>query len=104
MQTTPPPADGIALLGERRGEALQAYLGLLGTLGKSLDPKVKQLVLIALQTTQGSPRALRRHVPRALEAGATPDEVIDAISLALPVAGLTRVSEALGAVADLLEG
>lgn len=103
MRTTTPPADGLALLSERRGEAAQAYLALLGALGKTLDPRTKQLILLALQTTQGSRRALRRHVPRALQNGSTHDEVIDAICLALPVAGLTRVTEALSAVADLLE-
>jgi alkylhydroperoxidase/carboxymuconolactone decarboxylase family protein YurZ len=96
--------DGLAILSRRRGEVTQAYLALLGQLGRSLEPKTKQLVLLALQTTQGSTRALRRHVPRALAAGATVDEVVDAVTMALPIAGLTRVTEALAAVEDLLEG
>jgi 4-carboxymuconolactone decarboxylase len=96
-------ADGLAVLGARRQEVTGAYLALLGTLGKSLDPKTKQLVLLALQVMQRSPRALRRHVPRALEAGATADEILDAMSLALPTAGLGRTTEAIGAVADLLD-
>jgi 4-carboxymuconolactone decarboxylase len=100
---TTPPRDGIAMMQEHRPAAVEAYMHLLGTLGGSLDERTRELVLIALQTTQSSPRALRRHVPAALRAGASPDEVIDAIGLALPVAGLTRVSEALAAVGDLLE-
>jgi alkylhydroperoxidase/carboxymuconolactone decarboxylase family protein YurZ len=96
--------EGIALMQEHRPAAVEAYMALLGTLGGALDPGTRQLILLALQTTQGSPAALRRHVPAAMRAGATADQVIDAITLALPVAGLTRVSEALAAVADLLEG
>jgi alkylhydroperoxidase/carboxymuconolactone decarboxylase family protein YurZ len=103
MQTTATPTDGLDLLGRERPEVVQAYLGLLRELGSSLEPKTKQLILICLQTTQGSGRALRRHVPRAIAAGATREECLDAISLALPVAGLTRVTEAVAAVADLLE-
>ncbi|HEX6070845.1 MAG TPA: carboxymuconolactone decarboxylase family protein [Longimicrobiaceae bacterium] len=102
MSTAPSGSDGIALLRRERPEVLESYLHLLGSLGKSLDPRTRQLILLALQVTQGSTRALRRHVPRAREAGATPDEVLDAIALALPVAGLTRVSEAVAAVEDLL--
>jgi alkylhydroperoxidase/carboxymuconolactone decarboxylase family protein YurZ len=97
------PKDGLAVLAGRRGDVVETYLKLLGQLGSALEPKTKQLILLTLQTTQGSARALRRHVPRAMAAGATVEEVVDAISLALPVAGLTRVTEALGAVADLLE-
>lgn len=95
--------DGMAILGDRRPEVVEGYLALLGALGPSLDPRTRQLILLALQTTQGSARALRSHVPRALAGGASADQVIDAISMALPVAGLTRVAEALSAVADLLD-
>jgi alkylhydroperoxidase/carboxymuconolactone decarboxylase family protein YurZ len=102
MHTTTPKQDGLAILQQRRPAVAEAYLGLLASLGSALDPKTKQLLLIALQTTQGSTRALRRHVPRALDAGAHPDEVLDAIALTLPVAGLTRTAEALSSVADLL--
>jgi alkylhydroperoxidase/carboxymuconolactone decarboxylase family protein YurZ len=102
MDNPPQQRDGLALLQSERPEVMKAYLRLLGSLGESLEPKVKQLVLIALQVTQGSSRALRRHVPRALEAGASRQEVLDAIVLALPVAGLTRTTEALASVADLL--
>jgi alkylhydroperoxidase/carboxymuconolactone decarboxylase family protein YurZ len=99
----PNGTDGLAILGSRRAEVVENYLALLGGLGKSLDPKTKQLILLALQTTQGSARALRRHVPRARDCGASADEVIDAIAMALPIAGLTRVTEALSAVADLVD-
>ncbi|HEY8483026.1 MAG TPA: carboxymuconolactone decarboxylase family protein [Longimicrobiales bacterium] len=95
--------DGLRLLAARRPGALQAYLAALNELGRSLDPATRQLILIALQVVQRSTRGLRRHVPEALAAGATPDAVIDAIALALPIAGLTPVTEALAAVADLLE-
>lgn len=103
MAAVAPPRDGLAILQEKRLEVLDSYLHLLGGLGRSLDPKVRQLLLLALQVSQGSERGLRHHVPRALAAGATVDEVIDAIALTLPVVGLTRVSEALAQVEDLLE-
>lgn len=94
--------DGLTILASRRPGVVEDYLELLGGLGDALDARTRQLVLVALQAAHGSGRALRRHVPQALAAGATTDEVLDAIALALPLAGLTRVTEALAEVADLL--
>lgn len=102
MHATEGRPDGLAVLQRHRPDAVAGYMQVLGALGGALDPKVKQLVLIALQVTQGSDRALSRHVPRAIELGASPDEILDAILLALPVAGLTRTTEAVGSVAEML--
>lgn len=102
MHTATHRPDGLALLTHHRRAAADAYLQMLGTLGGSLDLSTRHLILIALQVTQGSRRALRRHVPRALEAGASSDQVVDAILMTLPVVGLTRTTEALADVADLL--
>ena len=96
--------DGLAVLQQHRPDVVGLQMRLLGSLGNNLDPRVKQLILIALQTTQGSGRALRKHIPRALEAGATTEEVFDSILLAMPIAGLTRTTDILADVADLLEG
>jgi hypothetical protein len=66
----PNGTDGLAILGSRRAEVVENYLALLGGLGKSLDPKTKQLILLALQTTQGfctrapAPRPARTRLRR----------------------------------------
>jgi AhpD family alkylhydroperoxidase len=72
-------------------------------LGQSLPPVTKQLILVALATVQESPSTLRRHVTRALAAGAHSDQIIDAVTLALPLAGLARVSRALRSVAEFVD-
>ena len=41
MSTAPSGSDGIALLRRERPEVLEAYLNLLGSLGKSLDPRTR---------------------------------------------------------------
>ncbi len=97
------PPDGLKLLEGARPEVLRAHRGLMRVLGQSLPPVTKQLILVALATVQESPSTLRRHVTRALAAGAHSDQIIDAVTLALPLAGLARVSRALRSVAEFVD-
>ena len=95
--------DGLKLLEGARPEVVRAHRGLMRVLGQSLPPVTKQLILVALATVQESPSSLRRHVTRAMAAGAHADQIIDAVTLALPMAGLARVSRALRSVADFVD-
>jgi len=52
-----------------------------------LDPKTLQLVYIAAQTAVCYPLAVKYHVPEALKAGATPDEIVGAAAIAATAAG-----------------
>lgn len=54
----------------------------------ALDPRMKELVLVALHATVTSldSVAVRRHIKRALDAGARPDEVIDVLITIVGVA------------------
>ena len=97
------PPDGLKLLEGARPEVVRAHQGLMRVLGQSLPPATRQLILVALATVQESPSTLRRHVTRALAAGAHADQIIDAVILALPVAGLARVSGALRSVAEFVD-
>lgn len=97
------PPDGLKLLEGARPEVLRAHRRLMRVLGQSLPPVTKQLILVAMATVQESPSTLRRHVTRALAAGAHADQIIDAVTLALPVAGLARVSRALRSVAEFVD-
>ncbi len=97
------PLDGLKLLEGARPEVVRAHQGLMRVLGQSLPPATKQLILVALATVQDSPSALRRHVTRALASGAHPDQIIDAVTLALPLTGLARVSQALRSVAEYID-
>ncbi|MFH0965632.1 MAG: carboxymuconolactone decarboxylase family protein, partial [Planctomycetota bacterium] len=52
-----------------------------------LDEKTKQLVYIAAQTASCYPLAVKYHVPEALKAGATPDEIVGAMAIASSASG-----------------
>lgn len=94
--------NGWTLLEELRPEVLQGHAGLLRRLGTSLPPATRQLLFVHAFVLQGSARGLRRHAARALAAGAERDHIVDAVVMALPVAGPSRVAEALDALRGLL--
>ena len=80
MSTTASISHGLTLLQRARPEVIEGQMQLLGRLGGSLDGKTRQLLLLALQVTQGSTEGLRHHVPRARQAGATGDEVLGEVA------------------------
>ena len=58
---------------------------------KGLDAKTKQLIYIAMKASMGDQMAVKAHVPMAKAAGATKEEVVDAILMTLTVSGILGV-------------
>lgn len=75
----------------------QAFFGLTKACREQsvLGNRINELILVGIFTAQGSPRGLRTHIGRALEHGATQEELLAAITLALPVVGITHVNQAM---------
>jgi alkylhydroperoxidase/carboxymuconolactone decarboxylase family protein YurZ len=74
-------------------EVAKAYSGLIMSIvaSKGLDPKTKQLVYIAMKAAMGDAQAVKAHLPMAKQAGATREEVVDAILMTLTVSGIRGV-------------
>lgn len=62
---------------------------------KGLDGKTKQLIYIAMKAAMGDDMAVKAHIPMAKAAGATRDEVVDAILMTLTVSGIRGVVHCL---------
>jgi len=99
------PPGSLGFFRDHVPETGDALVGLIDTLYDecALDPKSRELVFLGIQAALRLPRAIRVHVPRALAAGATDDEILWAITLALPNAGLNAVAEAFGVARELLD-
>lgn len=67
-----------------------------------LDEKAAQLIKLAASATQKSEGAVHSHARRAMEAGATPEEVRHAVILLVPTIGYPNAAAALSWVQDLL--
>lgn len=58
----------------------------------SLDEKTRQLVFIGIRASHGDFKAVAAHVPAAKKAGATRDEVRDAVLMSIFMYGSTGIS------------
>ncbi len=78
-------------------EVAAAFNNLIMSLvaSKGLDQKTKQLIYIALKAATGDDMAVKAHVPMAKAAGATREEVVDAILMTLTVSGIHGVVRCL---------
>ena len=78
-------------------DVAQAFNGLIQSLVArgGLDQKTKQLIYIAMKASTGDLVAVKAHVPMAKAAGATKEEVVDAILLTVTVSGIRGVVSCL---------
>jgi len=84
-----PPPNAWELLEAEYPKLAETISGSIGDVFRlaSLDEKTKQLVYIAVQTAVNYPLAVKYHVPLAVQAGATRDEIVGAASIAATAAG-----------------
>jgi AhpD family alkylhydroperoxidase len=82
---------------EEAPEVAQAFGGLIQSVSgmKALEPKTKQLIYIAIRASQGETTAVTSHVPMAKRAGATRDELKEAIVMTTTVCGIKGVASCL---------
>jgi alkylhydroperoxidase/carboxymuconolactone decarboxylase family protein YurZ len=78
-------------------QVAEAFHGLIAALRdtRGMDAKTQQLIYIALKASEGDATAIHYHVPMAKNAGASRDEVKDAILITLTVGGLKGVASCL---------
>lgn len=81
----------VQMIMEARPEMMKNYLTYLDSLGKSLDDKTRQLIVLAVQTASRSQGGVRAHIPKARKAGATNEEMLDAMLIAMPTIGLGAI-------------
>jgi AhpD family alkylhydroperoxidase len=67
-----------------------------------LTPKERELILVGIFAANKATKGIVTHVERALEAGATKDDIVSAIILALPVAGIPAVNSGLEAALEAI--
>jgi nitrite reductase/ring-hydroxylating ferredoxin subunit/alkylhydroperoxidase/carboxymuconolactone decarboxylase family protein YurZ len=93
--------SGLQWLSRERPEAMEHLLAFFRESGKHLDPKTRFLISIVTKVVRLSERGLRQYIPRAMQEGATHDEILDAILCAYPAAGLTNVIDAVQVLRSL---
>jgi len=100
------PENPMELFRREAPEVAKAFDGLIMSLvaSRGLDQKTKQLIYIAMKAAMGDDAAVRAHLPMARQAGATKDEVVDAILMTLTVSGIRGVVHCLPDAVKAFEG
>lgn len=78
------------LLAVRPGP-MQAYFGFLKQAGAALDPKTRALISVITKVGAQTERGFRQYLRRALREGCSADEIIDALLMAFPLLGFSKI-------------
>jgi 4-carboxymuconolactone decarboxylase len=92
-------------LQEKYGEFMEAVenLGVIATRQGPIDAKNANLIQLAAAVGVKAEGAVHSHTRRAVEAGATPDEIRHAVILLTSTLGFPAVAMALAWVQDVLQ-
>lgn len=74
-----------------RPQAMGAYFKFLKDNGSRLDPKTRALISVITKVAVETELGLVQYTRKALEVGASADEILDALMMAFPALGLSRI-------------
>src|SRR4030067_3013768 len=84
-------SDALDYLLQVRKDAMRPYFDFLREGGKHLDPKTRALLSVITKVSGRTDAGFRQYLVRALQAGNTPDEILDALRACMPMLGLSKV-------------
>ena len=84
-------SDALDYLLKVRPDAMGHYFSFMREAGRHLDPKTRALISVITKVHAQTEAGFRQYLRRALKEGAKPMEIIDALLMAFPALGLTRI-------------
>ncbi|MBF0165456.1 MAG: Rieske 2Fe-2S domain-containing protein [Magnetococcales bacterium] len=94
-------SKALTYLAKARPDAATHLLGFYKHSVQALDEKTRHLIQIVTKVTVGTERGLRQYAPKALKAGASREEILDAVLMAFPAAGLNKVLDAIDIMREM---
>lgn len=94
-------SEALSYLMKARPEAMAGYFKFLKLAGTHLDVKTRDLISVITKVDAQTEKGLRQYLARALRDGCTPDEIIDALLMAFPTLGLTKIVWAVDIILDM---
>lgn len=94
-------SKALTYLAKSRPDAATHLLGFYKHSVQALDEKTRHLIQIVTKVTVGTERGLRQYAPKALKAGASREEILDAVLMAFPAAGLNKVLDAIDIMREM---
>jgi len=84
-----------------RPEAMKHYFGFLKAAGENLDPKTRAIISVITKVDKQTEAGFRQYLKRALREGVSANEILDALLLAFPTLGLTKIVWAMDILLDM---
>ena len=84
-------SDALNYLLQIRPAAMESYFDFIKKSGTHLDTKTRALVSVITKVDNQTETGFRQYLVRALQAGVTPDQIIDALLVAFPTLGLSKI-------------
>jgi nitrite reductase/ring-hydroxylating ferredoxin subunit/alkylhydroperoxidase/carboxymuconolactone decarboxylase family protein YurZ len=84
-------SDALDYLLKARPDALKPYFQFLKAAGSKLDPKTRAIISVITKVATQTERGFKQYLMRALREGVTPPEILDALLMAFPVLGLSKI-------------
>jgi nitrite reductase/ring-hydroxylating ferredoxin subunit len=94
-------SDALNYLLKVRPEPMGHYFKFLKHAGEHLDPKTRDLISVITKVHARTERGLRQYLLRAMRDGCTAHEVLDALLMAFPALGLSRITWAIDVILDM---
>lgn len=84
-------SKALEYLVKARPEAMGHYFRFLKAAGSRLDPKTRSLISVITKVHAQTESGLKQYTKRALADGASSGEILDALLMAFPALGLTKI-------------
>ena len=94
-------SDALKYLMQIRPEAMENYFSFVKKSGEHLDEKTKAIISVITKVDKQTERGFRQYLKRALGLGVSANEVIDALFVAFPTLGLSKIVWAVDILIDM---
>jgi nitrite reductase/ring-hydroxylating ferredoxin subunit/alkylhydroperoxidase/carboxymuconolactone decarboxylase family protein YurZ len=94
-------SDALNYLLKVRKNAMRPYFDFLIQGGKHLDPKTRALLSVITKVSGQTDAGFRQYLVRALQAGNTADEILDALLTCIPMLGLSKIIWAIEIILEM---
>lgn len=84
-------SDALNYLLATRPDAMGHYFSFLKEASGTLDPKTRDLISVICKVEAQTEKGFKQYLKRALKDGCTANEVLDALLMAFPTLGLTKI-------------
>lgn len=84
-------SDALDYLLKIRPDAMQSYFQFVKNSGCNLDRKTRALISVITKVDNQTETGFKQYLARALQAGASANEIIDALFVAFPSLGLSKI-------------